>query len=156
MHHLFSLSLPFSLKAVPYLLFLAMLIPFQSISAETDGITPTPTPVIVDDPTATPETGTIPTRTPVPTETPIPPTATPIPPTAEPPTATPRPPSNSGQSSQPPTATPTEIPPLPQDIPELGRGPTYGFISFMLGFALIFTILSGSLCFAVYKAITKR
>ena len=117
----------------------------HSASAEIAGFTPTPTPETVNDPTATP----------------IPPTATPIPPTPTntpvPPTATPRPPSNSGQSSQPPTATPTEQPPIPpQDIPELGRGPTYSFISISLGFILIISFLSMALMFAVYKAVTKR
>lgn len=147
MHNLFSSSRFLNRKTLPFVVLLAMLIPFQHVSADVDGITPTPTPIIVNDPTATPESNTIPTRTPVPTTAP---TETPVPPTA-----TPRPSGNSGQSSQP-TATPTEIPPLPQDIPELGRGPTVSMISITLGFLLIISILVVNLGFAVYKASTSK
>ncbi|MEM8862965.1 MAG: hypothetical protein AAGD96_32035 [Chloroflexota bacterium] len=137
------------------ILFAGIWLSIGQVSATSFGITPTPTPVIVNDPTATPDSNTIPTRTPIPptaTPTSIPPTETPIPPTA-----TPRPPSNSGQSSQSPTATPTEIPPIPpQEIPELGRGPTYSFISITLGVLMIILILSTALIYAVRQAIIKR
>lgn len=102
------------------------------------GITPTPTAVPVE-----------PTSTPVP-PTAVPATATPIPPTAVPATNTPAP--QEPQPTQPSSGavnTPVPTPVLPQEIPELGYGPSFATL---FSIAALFLVLLGA---AVYTLISR-
>ncbi len=85
-----------------------------------------------------------PTAQPAPaTNTPVPPTATPIPsvPTATPAPAEPTATTSSQSNNPPPTAVPpTPTPTFPQEIPELGYGPSIWVSLFTLAFLM--TIIS--------------
>ncbi|MFK7800100.1 MAG: hypothetical protein AB8G95_00580 [Anaerolineae bacterium] len=100
------------------------------------GSTLTPT-VVVEPPDP------LPTNTPIPPPTDVPPTSTPIP-TNTPEPAPTNPPSTGGSNTQP-TSTPTPEPVIPQEIPELGVGDTWGPLM------MTFTILLIALGIAAFQ-----
>ena len=90
------------------------------------GASSTPVPIATKTAVPSATSTTPPTKTPVPTNTPVPPTDTPVPPTEtpRPPTRTPRPPTNTPVPTDPPPTDPPPTDPPPTDPPPTDPPPT--------------------------------